>query len=169
MPGMRTELQSEASRRTAVGKARSSRNSSSDAFLAQTVVLECEDATRFQALLDKLRAELDPRNVVENTLVENLAVYSWRQRRYLAMEAACLTTEMRSQNAESDATEPGPAPKINDAVRTVRAFGSLAANSRVLETLNRYDAGLKRQYSRTLRSYLDLRSSPDMANKRPKN
>ena len=159
---MPTDLQSETSRRngaksrgprTPEGKAISSRNATRHGTVCKAIVVEGEDCARFAALLASLRADIEPRNAIEDGIVEDLAACRWRHRRVLAMETACLTREVRRQDPETAAEAP--------AIRVARAIGSLAAQSRTLELINLYEQRYDRQYTRILRRLSAIRALRD--------
>jgi len=155
---MASELKSETARRngaksrgprTTTGKSNSAGTNRTHGMLSKTIVIAGENAARFAALLAALRAHLQPRNTIEEGLVEDLATCRWRQRRLLSMETATLTCEIHRQNPESAAE--------SNATRAAIALGDSAANSRTLELIHRYEIRFDRQYDRTLRRVYALR------------
>jgi hypothetical protein len=162
---MRSDLQKETSRhngtksrgpRTEAGKARSSRNRYNHGVYTKTIVIEGEEGRCFHALLVSLRAQLQPRTFIEEELVEDLAIYRWKQKRLLSMETASLSHKIRGQAAQSVAESP--------AIRAVQAFGDLSHDSRALELMNRYELRFARQFNRTLRQLLDLQAGEKSKN-----
>ena len=96
-----SEKQREAARRngskskgpvTPQGKLNSSHKGIAEGLLVRTVVLE------FAALLASLSLELNPQTDIEHSLVENLAICRWRQRRMQGMEKAAVTAEVAKQD-----------------------------------------------------------------------
>lgn len=157
---MRTDLQKQASRRngsksrgpvSASGKAISSRNRYTHGMLSKTIVIEGEESARFAALLNSLRADLQPRNTVEESLVEDLAICRWRQRRLLAMETAFLSNQIRRQDPAAAAEPP--------VTRAVNAFTALSLETRTLDVISRYEVRFDRQFNRTLHRLYALRES----------
>lgn len=149
---MRSDRQKETSRRngtksrgpaTAAGKAISSRNRYTHGMLSKLVVIEGEDSARFSTLLNSFRAGLQPRNQIEEGLIEDLAICKWRQRRLVAMETACLTGEIRRQDPAASSETP--------AVRAALALNALSIDAHTLQLINRYEQSFDRQYNRTLR------------------
>jgi hypothetical protein len=69
--------------RTRLGKERSSRNSLKDGIFSGVVLLKSEKTNQFKALLQGLRRALKPEGMLEETLVEKLAVILWQYRRLL--------------------------------------------------------------------------------------
>lgn len=88
---MTTPRQQEANRRNAgrstgpvtpEGRAASSRNAIRHGVLSSDIVVASgENRSEFDSLLQALRMELQPQSLVEATLVEQLAVLIWRNRR----------------------------------------------------------------------------------------
>jgi hypothetical protein len=156
---MASELQIETSRRngaksrgprTPVGKAISSRNATTHGVLSKTIVIEGESAPRFAALLASIRADIQPRNTIEDSMVEDLAVCRWRLRRLLCMETALFTREIRRQDPEA-ASEIPP-------ILVALVLNQCAPDSRALELISRYERQFNRQYTRTLRTIYDFRA-----------
>lgn len=164
MSANRTPTQQETARRngsksrgpiTPTGKSISARNRYTHGLLSKTIVIEGEEAARFAALLHSLRTDFQPANAIEESLVEDLAICRWRQRRLLAMETASLSTEIRRQTAESTPE----APKPSNATRAVQAFTTISQTSRTLELINRHELRFSRQFNRTLDRLLTLQSA----------
>lgn len=134
---------------TPEGKARSSRNAVRHGMLAETVVLDAESAAGFSAHLARLHDELKPEPGIESTLVETMAVASWRQMRLWSMEKMQLDAETRNQQMfhadEDDSTCLG------------RAFRCLCDNSKALENINRYETRYDHQYHRALTRFVAWR------------
>src|ERR1019366_1886035 len=126
-----------------------SRNRYTHGMLSKNIVIEGEEGSRFSTLLNSLRADLQPRNFIEEGLVEDLAFCKWRQRRLMSMETACFTHEIRRQ----DPTVAAEAP----AIRAVIALNTLS-DAHTLELINRYELRFDRQYTRTLHRLVMLRS-----------
>jgi hypothetical protein len=138
---------------TAEGKQASSRNSTRHGLLSNTVVLEGESKDRFEELLCSLTAELKPRNTIEVSLVETMAVARWRYLRVLSIQKVEIDLEMVRQAV------PDSKP-----VRAAIVFRNLADNSRVLDVLLRYEVAFDRQYARALNLLLKLRTSASLLN-----
>lgn len=164
MPKPPTPIQQDAARKngsksrgpiTQPGKAISSRNRYTHGLLSKTILIEGEEAARFAALLHSLRTDLAPANALEESLIEDLAICRWRQRRLLAMETASLSTEIRRQTAES-APEPD---KPSNAIRAVQALAAISQNNRTLELINRHELRFSRQFNRTLDRLHTLQSA----------
>ncbi len=123
-------------------------------MLCKNIVIEGENSARFSALLASLRAELNPRNSIEDGMVEDLAASRWRQRRLLTTETACYCDEIRRQDPETAAACP--------AVRAAQALSTISVSSRTLELINRFELRFERQYNRTLNRLFQLRGARKM-------
>jgi len=77
--------------RTPQGKARSSLNAVQHGVLSAKLILPGENAEQYQALLQSLLVELQPVGLLEQLLVERVAVAIWRQRRLVGAESAAVT------------------------------------------------------------------------------
>ena len=88
---------------TPAGKARSSRNALKHGLLTRDVVLHHPDAHEsqkdFDAFLADLRVELEPRNLIEQTLVERIATCFWRLRRVQRFEVGALRGLLETPDA----------------------------------------------------------------------
>ena len=110
----------------------------------------CSLKARFAALLASLSLELNPQSDIQHSLVENLAICRWRQRRIQGMERAAVTAEA----AKQDGVE-GPAEK------TTQAYRNLAESSTWLDRMNVWEARAAREYSRTLKAHRSPCAAPD--------
>src|SRR5659263_138113 len=79
--------------KTEVGKARSSENAIRHGVLSRKLLLPDESAADDQDLLSALLGELSPIGVVEQLLVERIAVSIWRQRRMVGAETAAVAEQ----------------------------------------------------------------------------
>ncbi len=75
--------------RTEQGKAVVSRNAVKHGILSIHFLLDGEDAEQFQCLLEGLRAALRPVSMLEDLLVEKVAVNFWRHQGFIQTESAC--------------------------------------------------------------------------------
>jgi hypothetical protein len=96
--------------------------------------------------------------------VEEMAIAKWRQRRYWGTEAATLDLQMDKQAKEI--TEQFD--KTDEMTRLAIAFQTLSDNSNALRLLDRYLAGIRRDYDRAFQRLLDLRilNSPQPSGRR---
>lgn len=74
--------------RTPQGKERSKFNARKHGLFSKAVLLQDESRTEYDALLDGLMEDFQPRGKLEIVLVENLATLLWRKRRLLQVETA---------------------------------------------------------------------------------
>jgi hypothetical protein len=89
--------------RTSAGKERSKHNAIKHGIFANAMLLRNESRTEFDSMLNRFRNDLQPQGMLEELLVEKLAVISWRYRRLLYAEAAEI--EMRAEFVEWDERE----------------------------------------------------------------
>lgn len=139
--------------KTPLTKLRSARNSLRHGLLARTIVLDDERSTTFKALLAELETQLQPRDQVEKSCIENMVVARWRMMRIWSMEKAGLQHEISKQEDGQD----GP-------TRSAIAFRSLCDDSRSAELLNRYEVRYDRQYARALHLLLKWRDRDKLYN-----
>lgn len=101
--------------RTPEGKAKSSRNALKHGLLAREVVISdgdgAENASEFEALMDRLENHFQPVGALEELLVERVGVSIWRLRRAQRFEVGVIRQEL-----DTYTTEP-LFPKIKDATR----------------------------------------------------
>ena len=110
---MATQKQIDANRRNALrssgpktdeGKARSSQNALRHGVLSTKAVSHYEDVEAFEVLVGRLVRDLEPKSVLESTLVERIAILFWREQRLAQAEASQITTqnEIAEENSASD-------------------------------------------------------------------
>ncbi len=147
MPGPVTERRLAANRRNAQrstgprspeGKARVRTNALKHGLLAREVlVLEGDGAeTRadFDALLADLVAELQPRGVIEETLVERIATGYWRLRRAQRYEVGSIRAALDTCQRPDGEPVPGSVPEVRAQLDATSA--SLAEHQRRLQILD---------------------------------
>lgn len=101
--------------RTPEGKAKSSRNALKHGLLAREVVIRegdgAENASEFEALMDRLENHFQPVGALEEFLVERVGVSIWRLRRAQRFEVGAIREEL-------DDWEAGPRfQKVDNAIR----------------------------------------------------
>jgi hypothetical protein len=79
--------------RTAIGKQRSSQNARKYGVFSSSLLLKGESKTQFRSMLHGMKEYFQPEGEMENLLVENLALLSWRSRRVLRAECAEIEKE----------------------------------------------------------------------------
>jgi hypothetical protein len=72
---------------TLAGKGRSRCNALKHGIFAKAFLLEGESAEGYELLLNGLRKDLQPHGTLEDTLVEMVAISTWRYRRLIKAEA----------------------------------------------------------------------------------
>ena len=87
---------------TEQGKRNSAGNSTRHGLLAQTVVLDEEDADRFQELLASFMDEYKPSTASQVSLVETMAVARWRQLRVWGVQKAGMDRDMALQDRDGE-------------------------------------------------------------------
>jgi hypothetical protein len=138
--------------RTSAGRAKSSRNALRHGASAHTPVIEGESLARFTQLLAEIKDLVKPRNIIESTIVENMAVAQWHQMRALALEKAAISSEMRRL-----ALEDPEYATLEPVTRIAVAFRALSDNSRCLEVLGRQENRHFDQFEKALERLTDLR------------
>ena len=137
---------------TEAGKRVVSRNAVRHGLLANSILLEGEDADAFLALAQAFDREFQPADEAEHALVDALVVCRWRLMRLWGFEKVKLTDEI----ANTPPDLPG--------VRAGRAFCRLAEESRALDLIARYETRFDRQYERALKCLRQRRGSNENAN-----
>ena len=83
--------------RTNEGKNHSRRNAVKHGVLTSTLLIKeglgAEDPAEFRELLEALRQDLEPFGMLEEIMVEKIAVCCWRQKRALRCEAGAIRRE----------------------------------------------------------------------------
>ncbi len=78
---------------TQLGKSKVSQNAITHGLFAKQLVLMDENPLEYQSLLDELQRSLQPVGILEQSLIERIAISLWRQKRLVKAEAAYLTLE----------------------------------------------------------------------------
>ena len=79
--------------RTKTGKLKSSQNSLRHGLTGHVVLLSSEDPIQFEGLCEDLSQDLQPEGVVEQQLVDQIAICMWRLHRLYAIEAGVIDHE----------------------------------------------------------------------------
>lgn len=82
---------------TQAGKAIVSQNAISHGLFAKNLILKDENPLEYQLLLEQLQQELSPVGILEQSLVERVAISLWKQKRLLKAETARLNLESQPQ------------------------------------------------------------------------
>lgn len=78
---------------TLAGKVKVSRNAVTHGLFSKQLVLENENPIEYQTLLEQLKLGLSPVGILEESLVDRIALSLWRQKRLVKAESAYLTLE----------------------------------------------------------------------------
>lgn len=79
---------------TPTGKLSSSRNSTKHGIYSPTVVLPGESEFEFNVLKQQLIDEYSPREAIQHTLVNDLAVLIWKKRRLESLEGRMIASRI---------------------------------------------------------------------------
>jgi hypothetical protein len=82
---------------TVKGKQTVSNNALKHGLFSKTLILTDEDPDEYKSLLDQLLQELHPIGLLEQTLVERIALTLWRQRRLVRAETANIESNRSSK------------------------------------------------------------------------
>jgi hypothetical protein len=136
--------------KTEAGRQRSSMNALRHGFLANSVVLEGEDRDCFNQVLEYHIEKFQPKDDVEQDLIDEMVAAGWRMRRLWWIE-----TELFNK-----ATKAATDPTISTRVAT--AFTRLAQTNQ-LELLDRYESRLHKMYQRAFKTLLEIRKSEEFS------
>ena len=166
---MASEAQIEANRRngtksrgpkTPEGKAISSANAIKHGLRAEKmVVLSNESDENFDTLLEACHAHFNPSNAFEAELVHEIAAARWRLRRAWTVETNLLDIQMHQQDAKLRERYG----EFDEGTRLASAFTALAAESRSLTLVTRYETSLRRSFQSTVK-LLENRKLPNEPN-----
>ena len=135
---------------TPEGKAKSSRNAVTHALTAyKAFVLQNESYDCFEKLVLDLAGTYQPEGEHERHLVWQIAGTIWRERRLWDTETALIDMEMDRQLITVPVLPNG---MPDEAIRTAKAFESLADNSHALSLVLRYQSRMVRTRERALES-----------------
>lgn len=76
-----------------IGKAKVATNAIKHGLSAKSLILSDENPIEYQTLLEQLQSELQPVGILEQSLVERIAVALWRQKRLIRAETAYIESE----------------------------------------------------------------------------
>jgi hypothetical protein len=91
--------------KTDEGKSRSRMNAIKNGMHSRPGLAAADDAAAYDALLAKLREDLDPRDALDNRLVASVAMSCWRRERALQAEAASLNLAAGAVEAAFEAEQ----------------------------------------------------------------
>jgi hypothetical protein len=138
---------------TIEGKEKSSRNAITHGLTAGNgnILLDCEDPTQFDEVLNKLLGIHEPATPAEKDIVEEMVAARWRTRRMWTIETGLLNAEILTQQSKSDVPDPD--------IHLASAFRSLTDDSRSLALASRYEARLQRLYDRAYKTLRELQQA----------
>ena len=156
---MSTAAQMEANRRNALkstgpkteaGKAISCRNALKHGVHTRHLILPFEDEKEYRRLARTLRQELDPLNLTEALIVENIISAAWRLHRSRTLEASLYYV-----NPNLRENSPGP---DEDLLEAAQAFRNDCQSSGSIDAISRHESRLERAFYRALRNLYLLRA-----------
>ncbi len=126
--------------KTQGGKARSARNSLRHGLLSAQVVVAVGDGAErpeeFQALLDVLLEQFDPRDVIEQALVQRVAACFWRLRRAQRFEVGALRQSL-DECQDDDSPEHDELARVQGELNHARDLRRQRADDlQFVQTLN---------------------------------
>ena len=134
--------------RTSEGRAAVRLNGVTHGLTAQTLVLKGESEDDFNAVFESLAAEYEPETPIEETLVADLAMATWRRRRMYNMEAGLYNKRLK------DLAKIADGENLDDSCR----LGMVAAfANNTIALIGRQEARLERSYYRALHELQRLR------------
>ena len=139
---------------TPEGKQRSSLNAVRHGLFAKVHCLTNENQGLLKELLQDYLTRLQPTDMVELRLVEQVALAAFRLERMVSNETALFDREMDAQTKQREKEFP----KMDPAGVFALAFKSLADNSKALHLYLRYEVMLTRQYDRAMKQLIALRA-----------
>ncbi len=128
--------------RTLDGKEQSRRNALRHGLTAEALVIDGEEAETFQDLLDRAFDVYQPRDLVEEHLVQRMVGLTWRLRRVPALEAAAIAWMQTCHRPEdgSSSSKPGLG----------RAVFHMIRDGDVLAKIGRYEGHLANQLAKVI-------------------
>lgn len=93
----RTNAQKSTGAITQAGKAKVAQNAITHGLFSKQLILADENPLEYQLLLEQLQQELSPVGILEQSLVERVAISLWKQKRLVRAENARLNLELQTQ------------------------------------------------------------------------
>ncbi len=144
--------------KTAEGKAKCSKNAITHGLCASTLVLETEDAEKYNHLRDNYVTRFAPRDLVEMDLVERMVHATWVTQRTWTLETDTIDLQIFRMRGSLDREFAEIPPHM----RTAFAIEELAKKP-VLSLLQRYEARQTNEYQRALKTLQELRKTVPLA------
>lgn len=135
--------------RTARGKEKSKRNSIKHGIFSQAALLKGESRAEFDALWNNLRDDFQPEGILEEALVEKLALLVWRQRRLIGAEIAEIQKSNEFQSWDEVARQADGATEVSEygighEGGLIRRIANAEVLERCLELLKELKEGIHR-------------------------
>lgn len=93
----RTNAQKSTGAITQAGKAKVAQNAITHGLFSKQLILADENPLEYQLLLEQLQQALSPVGILEQSLVERVAISLWKQKRLVRAENARLNLELQTQ------------------------------------------------------------------------
>ena len=144
--------------KTEEGKAISRLNAVKHNLYSDLLTLVGENQQLYEQFkLDHI-ARLDPRDALEHDLCAKLAHNSWRQNRAALIEAELFDMKMADQAPTWDRLPGG----VRDTTAMALAYQTMVDEGRALDSIQRLEASLVRQYSIQFKLFNELRKRNDL-------
>jgi len=141
--------------KTAEGKQRSSANSFKHGVYSDAILLDTDDPEELEALRDMFFQRFQPRDAVEDSLVEDMVHAQWRTQRMQRLQTT--TTEIEIAKFESHNQLDR---HLNPDVFTAFACQASLKDSNILAFYHNLEFRYRRAFSRALRDLERLRKAP---------
>jgi hypothetical protein len=146
--------------RTAAGKARSSQNALLHGLTSKHPrLLSHEQPHHWLEHLEQYRVSYGPQNLTERDLVEDIAWFRWQLHRLSCVLAAVISMRLVGKKWQPDPdshTDPNWHP-------IAKAFVEESGPDGAINTLNRYEARIQRDYHRSLNTLMRLRTHAELS------
>lgn len=121
-------------------------NATTHGITAKTLILQNEDPSQFQDLMQQYLDQFRPANQIQIDLVSDMVSARWRLRRIWRYQTAMLDIEMDAMAPEFERRYL----THDEDMRGSLAFQSLSDKGKGFNTAHRYEVHLGRQYRRAL-------------------
>ena len=138
--------------RTEAGKKRASLNSFRHGLTSQRVILPTEDIDAYQTFTAAYHADLKPKGVIEEQLVQTLADIQWRLNRAKAHEAAIFAMGTYE-------IAPGSEPVSPEVLTTIREAKVRLDQTAALNSLSLHEHRWQKLYLASLKQLQDIQTA----------
>jgi hypothetical protein len=135
--------------RTPEGKAAVAKNALKHGLLSQRLILAGEDAQDYEALLAGLMRSVAPEGMLEQVLVEKVAVALWRQKRLVAAESAYIEIGRKPRSVFGGMEFLGVV-EVEDSKEDIELERIKNSAPVQIEVLARYSVGLDNELYRAI-------------------